>query len=234
MRCTMAAYAFGAALIAPAAALAGPTARALKPRRGFAVAVELAPRGASSELDLLSMQLRKANIASLWAGDVATVAALAAEQASAKGDFPGPCPVVYNGDAAEAEAAAASGASAVVLGPAELGRTPAGTEVLWRVADAAEVRAVVAADAGAAFVVGEAGAAAVEALPAGALAVVEVEAMQAGNAELGAGKALAAAGGTCVPSCGARASATTRTSPTRAGASRSSRASSRASSKSAA
>ena len=58
------------------------------------------------------MELRKAKAAAIWCDDVDAVRCFADEQATAKGDFPGPLPVVYTG--ADRQNAMDAGAAAVV------------------------------------------------------------------------------------------------------------------------
>ena len=72
------------------------------------------------DLAVLSMQLRKGKAAALFTSSLQDLAILSKEQKKAKGDFPGPCPVVFypalsTTDAQGVEAAAAAGADAIVL-----------------------------------------------------------------------------------------------------------------------
>ena len=64
---------------------------------GKAVSVSIEYSGAAEAIDELSQELRKAKAAAIWCDDVDAVKCFAAEQATAKGDFPGPLPVVYTG-----------------------------------------------------------------------------------------------------------------------------------------
>ena len=119
------------------------------------------------------------------------------EQATA-GDFPGPCPVVFNGEATEASQAIAAGAQGVVL-PAreiEVGKSIVenGIEVLWQVSSAEEIAAIVADEAAPedAFLLSADDAneaeALVAALPTGALGVAAVDAMQDEDGEIARGR----------------------------------------------
>ena len=73
---------------------------------------------------------------------VSMVSQLAAEQRDAAFDFPGPCPVVFHGEAAMAEAAVQAGADAVVLDPSEreLAGAMGAADVIWRVSSADELQ----------------------------------------------------------------------------------------------
>lgn len=81
-----------------------------KPSKTLAVVLEVEP---SPEVATRSMQLRKLGVAALSTACLVTAAELVREQASAKGSFPGPCPVLYTGD--EVDKACEIGVSAVVV-----------------------------------------------------------------------------------------------------------------------
>ena len=139
----------------------------------------------------LSQKLRANKAAALWTNDVSATEVLAKEQATAVGDFPGPCPLVYNGDASEAAAAVAAGASAVVLSPSEAGRAAdfPDVEQIWRVTCAADVEAL--GNASFFLVDGDDAVAAAEvaaAVPEGAVVVAEVGAMQPESGEIDAAR----------------------------------------------
>ncbi len=138
--------------------------------------------------------------AAIWTADLGAVAGIAKEQETARGDMPGPCPVVYSGDAAGAEAAIAAGASAVVLGADSLdvAASLGGSEVIWRVESDEDVAAIADAnpsDCAHGFVLPASSAAQLfGALPPGAYAIGAIDAMQPDDAELEQGRELAAAG----------------------------------------
>ena len=114
---------------------------------------------------------------------------LSKEQRSAKGNFPGPAPVIYyphlsTADAAQIEAASEAGANAVVLTPSLVGLADAvlqkNMEVVWDVRSVGEIRALVDADKAAAGAFLMAGADAVEggllaALPQDAVGICSVD-----------------------------------------------------------
>ena len=110
-----------------------------KPSGALSVSVEC--QGAH-DVEALSAALRKAGTATLWASEVSMVSQLAAEQRDAAFDFPGPCPVVFHGEAAMAEAAVQAGADAVVLDPSEreLAGAMGEADVIWRVSSADELQ----------------------------------------------------------------------------------------------
>ena len=148
---------------------------------------------------------REGSLASaIFTSSVDALSTIAKEQATAKGDFPGPCPVVFNGEATEASQAIAAGAQGVVL-PAreiEVGKSIVenGIEVLWQVSSAEEIAAIVADEAAPedAFLLSADDAneaeALVAALPTGALGVAAVDAMQDEDGEIARGRELASAG----------------------------------------
>ena len=151
------------------------------------------------ELALLSMQLRKTNAASLWTADVELLSRVAAEQKTAKGNFPGPMPLIFNGDSAHLEAAASAGAGAVVLGAGEQDKAASasrlGLDVIWAIDSADEAGPLVAAGIGKAFLLKSGGALdLVEALPKEALKIASIASMQSDNAEISTGRELGRAG----------------------------------------
>ena len=71
--------------------------KALVKRTG-ALTVGIEYTGADgANLRTLSAYLRENDIAAIYATDVGAIASFVDEQATAKGDFPGPVPVVYSG-----------------------------------------------------------------------------------------------------------------------------------------
>jgi hypothetical protein len=103
------------------AARAPPAIKTLSPRsKALTVSVEYTGNLDDLALAQLSSSLRKVDAATLWTPSVASVAALYKEQNTAKGDFPGPCPVIFNGDSASVPEAITAGASAVVLSTVDL------------------------------------------------------------------------------------------------------------------
>ena len=158
---------------------------------GKAVSVSIEYTGANvASIDDLSMELRKAKAATIWCDDVATVRCFAAEQATAKGDFPGPLPVVYTG--ADRQTAMDAGAAAVV---ADAGEDVSVAPVIWRVTAANAGDAASSASSEDAFLFNAAETAdVVAALPAKAVAVASIAAMQEDEAEVEAGRACRDAG----------------------------------------
>ena len=157
---------------------------------GKAVSVSIEYSGAAEAIDELSQELRKAKAAAIWCDDVDAVKCFAAEQATAKGDFPGPLPVVYTG--ADRQNAMDAGAAAVV---ADAGEDVSVAPVIWRVT--ADNAADAASSAGSedAFLFDAAETAEIiAALPAKAVAVASVTAMQEDEAEVEAGRACRDAG----------------------------------------
>ena len=157
---------------------------------GKAVSVSIEYSGAADAIDELSQELRKAKAAAIWCDDVDAVKCFAAEQATAKGDFPGPLPVVYTG--ADRQNAMDAGAAAVV---ADAGEDVSVAPVIWRVTADNAADAAVAADESDAYLFdAEETAAVVAALPAKAVAVASIAAMQEDEAEVEAGRACRDAG----------------------------------------
>ncbi|CAH0370676.1 unnamed protein product [Pelagomonas calceolata] len=181
---------FHAILLLAAAHTAESLLRAALVSPGKAVSVSIEYSGAADAIDELSQELRKAKAAAIWCDDVDAVKCFANEQATAKGDFPGPLPVVYTG--ADRQAATDAGAAAVV---ADAGEDVSVAPVIWRVTADNAAGAAAAAGEGDAFLFdADATAAVVAALPAKAVAVASLNAMQEDEAEVEAGRACRDAG----------------------------------------
>jgi len=71
--------------------------------------------GPSDDIANRSMQLRKLSASAIATSCLATARAIAQEQETAAGNFPGPCPVIYTGTADMEDAAATMGVSAVLV-----------------------------------------------------------------------------------------------------------------------
>ena len=161
----------------------------VSPGKAVSVSIEYTGTNVAS-IDDLSMELRKAKAATVWCDDVAAVKCFAAEQATAKGDFPGPLPIVYTG--ADRQNAMDAGAAAVV---ADAGEDVSVAPVIWRVTADNAADAASSASPEDAFLFDAAETAdVVAALPAKAVAVASVAAMQEDEAEVEAGRACRDAG----------------------------------------
>ena len=158
---------------------------------GKAVSVSIEYSGAAEAIDELSQELRKAKAAAIWCDDVDAVKCFADEQATAKGDFPGPLPVVYTG--ADRQNAVEAGAAAVVADAGE--DVGDAAPVIWRVTSDNAADAAAAAGEGDAFLFdASCTSEVVSALPAKAVAVASVAAMQEDEAEVETGRACRDAG----------------------------------------
>ncbi len=146
-----------------------------------------------------------AKISTLYSDTLMDIAVCSNEQKSAKGNFPGPCPVVYypplsTADKGQIKAAADAGAAAVVLRPDLLSLADAAQalklEVIWDVRSPEEIAKVVEAEGpnkSPTFLVSGADASAglMSALPKDALTVASVDAQ---NDEVALGRSLKDAG----------------------------------------
>ena len=181
---------FQAILLVVAAQTAKGLLRSALVSPGKAVSVSIEYSGAADAIDELSQELRKAKAAAIWCDDIDAVKCFAAEQATAKGDFPGPLPVVYTG--ADRQTAMDAGAAAVV---ADAGDDVSVAPVIWRVTAANAGDAASSASPDDAFLFNaDETAEIVAALPAKAVAVASVTAMQEDEAEVEAGRACRDAG----------------------------------------
>jgi len=153
------------------------------------------------EFSILSMQLRKSKISAVWCDDLESLQLFVKEQETARGDFPGPCPVVYHGPVEDSVAALEDyGASAVVVPADDSTDTQAlvgcaGGEIIWKVSSAEQVQAVLERTGRRSDVFWLDGVSSIDdlesvvaSLPKGALAIASVDAMQPDGAEVEKGK----------------------------------------------
>jgi hypothetical protein len=115
-----------------------------KPSKMLTVGVEYAGEALSPNgLSTLSMQLRKHKASAIWTANVQAIQEFAKEQQSARGNFPGPIPIIYTG--IEVEAAIAAGATAVTLSVGELSVETGTADVVYTVSSLQDVESVLAA-----------------------------------------------------------------------------------------
>lgn len=104
---------------------------ALQKMRGISVSVEYSPKDVSKtsplDIEFLSQELRRSKVSSIWTCDCEVLGYFSKEQNSAKGNFPGPVPIVYQHrcreggeelgerDIENLDLAIQNGASAIVL-----------------------------------------------------------------------------------------------------------------------
>ena len=114
---------------------AAPCLKALlkKPSKVLTVGVEVssgcALSSSNTELSILSMQLRKSKVSFIVCSQSEIVKELVREQESARGNFPGPVPIIYNGP--DTKSAVANGAQAIIL-PVNADIT-SDCETIWRI-----------------------------------------------------------------------------------------------------
>jgi hypothetical protein len=154
------------------------------------------------DLSTLSWQLRKTMVSALVTADLAAAAEFVSEQASAAGNFPGPCPVIYTGD--RPDEAVVAGVTAVVLSVVEAraAATAVTTDtsdkkvpIIWKVDSCDDVNWVMTkrVQEGMAFLVdadNENAASICEALPTGSVVMASMEAMMPDNGEIASSRAL--------------------------------------------
>lgn len=169
---------------------------------GFQVCPSSPMEARSSEE--LSTLLRKSKASIIFTNDASTLSHVAKEQARAKGNFPGPCPVVsWAFSEEEVNAAQAAGASGVVLSVQQLGVAEAARlaaiaeakmDVLYEVQSASEAEEAAKAGAKVVLARGSDLESIRNSLPKEVVAVASVEAMQAAGGEVGVSQSLKAAG----------------------------------------
>jgi hypothetical protein len=117
---------------------------ALKRPRGASIGVEYLPNpDADEDVSILSMQLRKVKAAAMYTSNASCVSKFVKEQESARGDFPGPLPVIYTGSSPEEVVEGEFSATAVVLdyGKDEIAnRHMENTGIIWRVSNINQIQ----------------------------------------------------------------------------------------------
>ena len=166
-----------------------------KASKTLAVAVGYNGPSHASESDLstLSMQVRKINAAALVTSDLEAASVFVKEQATAQGNFPGPCPVNYSGD--DVEGAIKAGVDAII---AQASTSVEGIGVIRKVSSRDEVEGnpdgtAYLVDAGVDNLIDI-----LSVIPTGSVIIASVKSMQNDNAELQQGKELRALGITSV------------------------------------
>jgi hypothetical protein len=160
-----------------------------KTSKTLAVALEYAPVAdvsSPSQLETLSMQLRQCKVSVVVTSHLDAAMEFVKEQESARGNFPGPCPVIYTGD--DVDAAIEGGIKSIVV--------KAGVDVMsnniFVIHRVDSVDDVAHLGSGAFFVDADQPNinAILDAIPNGSIIMAAMDAMQAENAELERAKEL--------------------------------------------
>lgn len=185
-----------------------------KPSKTLTVGVEYLRASENSvsanELSILSMQLRKSKVAAIWCSNLVDAAGFAKEQESAKGNFPGPCPVIYDArqpisSEDDMQAAIEVGVTAIAVGVDSIDTIVASSsvkgavELIWKVANVGDVQTVLTATENSAEAFLYQGnvdniAAVAAVLPPSAFLLASVDPMQADGKEITAGRELKKSG----------------------------------------
>ena len=175
------------------------TKSALKKMRGVSVSVEFQADAKLSSMDfeILSQGLRKSKVASIWTSDLDAVAMFSKEQETSRGNFPGPCPIIYNG--ASFENAVKNGATAIVLNaesfePSDVD-LPYESDVIFSVKTVNEARKIAQTYEGAGFLIPadldfDTINDILAIIPQNSLVIAALSAMQSKNSEISLGKEL--------------------------------------------
>lgn len=199
------------AVEAPSTAVASSTTRKLsdeltmtlkKPSKTMAVVFDVDISSESeklllseSEISTLSMQLRKLKASAICTSDVQVAKILVDEQATAIGNFPGPCPVIYTGNNnnnAEEKVLTGAGVSAMVVSPNDDDAlADADIDIIYRVNNLDDVTAAVSKGSNG-FLVDSAQDidldSIMDAIPTGSVIIAGVESMQPQNNEISVAK----------------------------------------------
>lgn len=172
-------------------AVSGPLKQVLKkPSKALSTIVEVnAPSLSVGDIDVRSMQIRKSNGSAIYTKDIETAKKLVMEQKSAQGDFPGPVPIIFEGDI-EISHAIDYGISALIISqPLNYGSELSDVSVIYRIMCPEEVEEILGIDQDAnAFLIEfyfmEKFEEIVDKLPDGSIIIASVESMQPENVEI--------------------------------------------------
>lgn len=189
----------------------------IKKPRGVSIGVEYARLNkelSDGDLKILSMQLRRsAKAAAVWSSDVESIAKLVKEQESARGDFPGPLPVIYSGSLSDANVVKTvvdGGVTAVVANYGEsldeaVTSLLSDVGIIWKVSSLDELKALQEDNVGSVFLLSK------DVIPASVddasdelaenlstyksmVAIAQIQSMMPANGEIQLGKHLAKLG----------------------------------------
>ena len=164
-----------------------------KSSKTLAVGLEYVPEAdvsSPSQLETLSMQLRQCKVSVVVTSHVDAAIEFVKEQESARGNFPGPCPVIYTGD--DINAAIDGGIQSIIV-KAGMDVVANNVFVIRRVDSVDDVAKI---GSGAFFVDADQPNinAILDAIPDGSIIMAAMDAMQAENAELERAKQLKVVG----------------------------------------
>ena len=162
-----------------------------KPSKVLTVGVELDESIRGGDLSMLSMQLRKSKVSAIYSSNLDQIEEIAKEQETARGNFPGPLPIIYTGN--DYTAAVENGACAVILSVSENDDLPnVETEVIWKVSTIDQVDEVMqqTGNTANAFMIDSNDDIEnlISNIPDGSLCIAAVEPMQPDEAEISQGK----------------------------------------------
>lgn len=127
-----------------------------KPSKVLTVGIEYDPQSNhhdKNEASMLSMQLRKSKVSSIWCHHLEHVQDFSEEQASAQGNFPGPVPIIFHGplkDVHQLQEVVNAGAAAVVASlkddravlEAWIDEGNSGVEFVWKISTVEDAQQV--------------------------------------------------------------------------------------------
>ena len=179
-----------------------------KPSKVLTVGVEYVHNDEAEENEILSMQLRKSKVSSIWCSNIDDVSNFAKEQETAKGNFPGPCPVIYDAKIEsndDIQSAVTAGATAITVDAntietiTSIWNEEVPLEIIWKIANAQDVEKVSEVTGGdladaAILIQGDLASGDIEAissaLPKSSLLIASIDPMQSDGNEVSQGKQL--------------------------------------------
>jgi hypothetical protein len=173
----------------------------MKKMRGVSVSVEFKTKDqkSDSDIEMLSQELRKAKVAAIFSSNVEYLDQMVKEQQDAKGNFPGPCPIIFNGDGSEdvLDGVVDKGVSGIVCKPGVYRNDDSGVQVISEVDSVEDIQHAIDIGCGDMFLITASGKSNQDIqtllcqIPKESLVIASIDAMQANSNELTQGKELA-------------------------------------------
>lgn len=174
---------------------------ALKKMRGVSVSVEFNSKEqkTDSEIEMLSQELRRAKVAAIFSPNVEYLDQMVKEQEDAKGNFPGPCPIIFNGDCDEEviKSVINKGVTGIVCKPGCYRKEENRVQIITEVHSAQDIQTAIETGCDDIFLIVASGKGRDEIqsimneIPKESLVIASLDAMQSNSNELCQGKELA-------------------------------------------
>lgn len=178
---------------------------ALKKMRGVSVSVEFKSKDQKSysDIEILSQELRKAKVSAIFVSNFEYLDQMVKEQKDAKGNFPGPCPIIFNGDCSDEGILCHvidQGVNGIVCKPGHYRNNESRVQVITEIYSVQDIQNAMDIGCSDIFLIHASGKineeiqSLLNEIPKESLVIASLDAMQANSNELSQGKELASIG----------------------------------------